>query len=86
MIPPDYLKQFQKRWNEMVSGNQGQKLRKILALDGKTQRGNKRGGQKPNHIVSCVDDDGFCLSEENVDDKSNEITALPNLIAGLNIK
>jgi predicted transposase YbfD/YdcC len=86
MIPPEYLKQFQKRWNEMVSGNQGQKLRKILALDGKTQRGNKRGGQKPNHIVSCVDDDGFCLSEELVDDKSNEITALPNLIAGLNIK
>ena len=55
-------------------------------MDGKTQRGNKRGGQEPNHIVSCVDENGFCLSQQVVADKSNEITAIPVLLEDLNIK
>jgi len=44
MVSPEFLSQFQIRWNEMLNGNQGQKIKKIFALDGKTQRGNKRGG------------------------------------------
>jgi predicted transposase YbfD/YdcC len=86
IVSPEFLGKFQVRWNEMMNGGQGQKLKKILALDGKTQRGNKRGGQKPNHIVSCVDNDGFCLSQKRVDDKSNEITAIPELLDDINIK
>jgi predicted transposase YbfD/YdcC len=86
MVSPEFLSKFQMRWNEMVNGNQGQKLKKILAIDGKTQRGNKRGGQEPNHIVSCVDNEGFCLSQKLVDDKSNEITAIPELLDDINIK
>jgi len=54
MVSPEFLSKFQIHWNEMLNDNQGQKLKKILALDGKTQRGNKRGGQEPNHIVSCL--------------------------------
>jgi len=42
---------FQIRWNEMLNSNQGDKLKKILAIDGKTQRGNGSAAQKPNHIV-----------------------------------
>jgi len=64
----------------------GEKLRKIFALDGKTQRGNKRGGQEPNHIVSAVDESGFCFSQQLVDGKSNEITAIPKLLEDINIK
>lgn len=86
MVSPEFLKNFQKRWNELLNGGQGEKLKKIFALDGKTQRGNNRGGQKPNHIVSCVDENGFCLSQELVADKSNEIKAIPGLLDDLNIK
>ena len=33
-----------------------------------------------------MDEGGFCLREERVDDKSNEITAIPDLLDSLNIK
>ena len=36
--------------------------------------------------MSCVDDSGFCLYEELVDDKSSEITAIPKLLDNINIK
>ena len=86
MVSPEFLKKFQIRWNEFLNSNQGEKLKKIFALDGKTQRGNSRGGQKPNHIVSCVDENGFCLSQQLVADKSNEIKAIPDLLEDLNVK
>jgi hypothetical protein len=86
MVSPEFLGKFQIHWNELMNGNQGQKLKKILALDGKTQRGNKRGGQEPNHIVSCVDNDGFCLSQKLVHKKSNEIKAIPELLDEINVK
>ena len=86
MVSPEFLMDFQKRWNEMLSSNEGEKLKKILAIDGKTQRGNGTSKQKANHIVSCVDENGFCLSQKLVNDKSNEITAIPTLLDDLNIK
>jgi len=86
MVSPEYLQEFRKRWNEIMSGGMDDKIRKILALDGKTQRGNGTAGQKANHIVSAVDDSGFCVGEELVEEKSNEITAIPGLLGTLNIK
>jgi hypothetical protein len=86
MVSAEYLQGFQKRWNEVMSGNMGSKIKKILALDGKTQRGNGTANQKANHIVSAVDNNGYCLGEVLVDDKSNEITAIPELLNALNIK
>ena len=86
MVSPEFLQKFQIRWNEMINSNGGDKLKKILAIDGKTQRGNGTAQQKANHIVSCVDENGFCLSQRLVDNKSNEITAIPSLLDDLNIK
>ena len=86
MVSPEFLQKFQIRWNELLNSNQGEKLKKNLAIDGKTQRGNGSAKQKPNHIVSCVDENGFCLSQKLTDDKSNEITAIPGLLDDLNIK
>ena len=86
MISPEYLQEFRNRWNEIMSGEMGEKIKKILALDGKTQRGNGNGVQKANHIVSAVDNNGICLGEALVDEKSNEITAIPELLQQLNVK
>lgn len=33
-----------------------------------------------------MDEDGFCLGQQRVDDKSNEITAIPKLLDNINIK
>jgi predicted transposase YbfD/YdcC len=86
MVSPEYLQEFRKRWNEVMSSGMGDKIRKILALDGKTQCGNGNALQKANHIVSAVDESGFCLGEVLVEEKTNEITAIPELLKSLNIK
>jgi len=86
MVSAEFLKKFQQQWNEMLSSNEGEKLKKILAIDGKTQRGNGIAKQKAKHIVSAVDEDGFCLGETCVGEKTNEIKAIPELLEDLNIK
>jgi len=86
IVSPEFLQGFQTMWNEMLSSGEGEKITKILAIDGKTQRGNGNANQKANHIVSAVDEDGFCLGQKRVNEKSNEITAIPALLDSLNIK
>ena len=86
MVTPEFLQKFQVLWNEMLSSDEGKKIKKLLAIDGKTQRGNGNRNQKGNHIVSAVDENGFCLGEKRVSEKSNEITAIPNLLDDLNVK
>jgi predicted transposase YbfD/YdcC len=86
LVSPDYLREFRSRWNAIMSGGMGEKLKKILAIDGKTQRGNGSSEHKANHIVSAVDNNGFCLGEVLTDDKSNEITAIPELLKQVNVQ
>jgi len=85
-VSPHYLNRFLQEWNELLAMNQTSKLRKILAIDGKTQRGNGTSKQKPNHIVSAVDENKLCWGQEMVSEKSNEITAIPKLLDRINIK
>ncbi len=42
--------------------------------------------QKANHIVSAVDEKGFCLEQKRVEEKINGIRAIPRLLDCLNIK
>jgi predicted transposase YbfD/YdcC len=86
MLCPKYLQGFRQRWHELLNGSEGEKIRKLLSFDGKTQRGNGNKTQEANHIVSAVDEDGFCVGERLVKEKSNEITAIPELLNVLNVK
>ena len=87
MIDPGVLEQIQGKFQELLNQGEGEKLRKIIAVDGKTIRGNKQGDDKPVHIISAWSkEDGFCLGQEAVDEKSNEITAIPQLLGKLNIQ
>ena len=86
MVAPEFLQRFQSQWNEMLNSGEGEKLQKILAIDGKTQRGNGNKNQSANHIISAVDENGFCLGEKRVNEKTNEITAIPELLGVLNVK
>lgn len=86
MVPSEFLENFQKRWNELLNSEEGEKIKRLLAIDGKTQRGNGNKNQKGNHIVSAVDERGFCLGQKRVEEKTNEITAIPELLDSLNIK
>lgn len=86
MVSPEYLEGLHKKFNELLNTNEGDKIKKILAVDGKTQCGNDNDEQKANHIVSAVDENGFCIGETKVQDKTNEIKAIPKLLDSLNIK
>jgi predicted transposase YbfD/YdcC len=86
MLSPDYLQGFRDRWHELMNSGEGEKIRKLLSIDGKTQCGNGNKNQQANHIVSAVDEKGFCVGERLVNEKSNEITAIPELLEVLNVK
>ena len=50
-------------------------------------RSNKRGDGKAAHIVSSWSkEDGFCLGQKAVEEKSNEIVAIPELLDKIQIK
>lgn len=87
MIKPEYLQQMQSKWNDLLNTNEGEKLRKIINIDGKTMRDSGQKNKKPHHVVSAwCQEDGFCLGQNVVSEKSNEITAIPKLLDVINIK
>ena len=87
MIRPESLQQLQRKWQELLDSNEGEKLKKIICVDGKTMRSNKREGTKPCHIVSAWSrEDGYCLGQKAVEEKSNEITAIPKVLESIEIK
>lgn len=73
------------RWVEGVfKATQGQ----VVAVDGKTVRRShdKAIGKKAIHMVSAwAHQSGIVLGQRKVDDKSNEITAIPELLRLLNV-
>jgi predicted transposase YbfD/YdcC len=86
MVSPKYPQEFRKRWNKIMSGGMSEKIKKTLALDGKTRRDNGNDGHKANRIVSAVDNGGFCIGGVPVDDESNEITAISEPLKRLNVQ
>lgn len=61
----------------------------IVAIDGKTSRGScdKRNGHSAIHMVSAwANQNSLSLGQVATDEKSNEITAIPNLLNMLDIK
>lgn len=59
----------------------------IIAIDGKTIRGSGNKSHKAYHVVSAfVAENELTLGEVTTEEKSNEITAVPELLSSLNIE
>ena len=59
----------------------------VIAIDGKTIHGSKRGSRKAYHVVSAfAAENQLVLGEIVTDEKSNEIIAVPELLGSLNIE
>lgn len=87
MISAEVLQQLYGKWQDLLNRNEGEVLKKIICIDGKTMRGNRKGEERPSHIVSAWSkEDGLCLGQKAVMEKSNEITAIPELLDRLQIK
>ena len=84
-LDPDEFEKCFLNWiksvNEITKGE-------VVSIDGKTIRGSKRLGFKTaTHIVSAwADKNELVLGQIKVDEKSNEITAIPKLLENLLIK
>lgn len=60
---------------------------KLLSIDGKTVRGSQEGATRAIHLVSAYASEiGLVLGQVKVDEKSNEITAIPELLELLSLK
>ena len=87
LVSPEILQQLYGKWQELLNRNEGEALKRIICIDGKTMRSNKRKEGKPSHIVSAwCREDGFCLGQKVVSEKSNEITTIPELLDRIQIK
>ena len=72
----NWVKSFQMDLNE-----------KIIAIDGKTSRRSFDGEERAMHLISAFASEiGLVLGQLKVDQKSNEITAMPKLLEILDIK
>ena len=59
----------------------------MICIDGKTMRWTGCEERKPSHILSAWSkEDGFCLGQKAIEEKSNEITAISELLEKLQIK
>ena len=60
---------------------------KIIAFDGKTMRGNRREGSRALHLLSAFLTDAQIVPGEILcDEKSNELTAIPELLEMINVE
>jgi hypothetical protein len=77
MIDPESFESRFTSWTQTFAANVD---REVIAVDGKTVRGSFEPGrdQSPPHIVSAwASERGLALGQRQVNDKSNEITAIP---------
>ena len=80
--------QLEKAYREWVEPYVGSCLNKQISVDGKTMRGATGGcgeGFRLHMVSAWVREDGITLGQIKVDDKSNEITAIPQLLESLDI-
>lgn len=82
-------KKFMQIFIEWVKEIVKNKTGKIISIDGKAVRNATdkiNGGNIPYIVSAFLGDVGLSISQVKVDDKSNEITAIPNLLELIDIK
>ncbi len=77
---------FTEQFKEKMSHDSDKKS--IIAIDGKTMRGSldAKNNLRAKHIVSAWSDSlKLCLGQIKTEEKSNEITAIPELLSRLDL-
>ena len=80
--------EFESCFRDWVNTISVMKQGQVIAIDGKNLRGAKSNGKKsPVHMVSAwASDNNIVLGQVRVNEKSNEITAIPQLLETLDIE
>jgi len=83
-IKPEAFLECFVQWTQSLRSTVG---REIVALDGKAQRRACNKGQSIPYVVSAwASASGLTLGQVKVDEKSNEITAIPKLLRALELQ
>jgi predicted transposase YbfD/YdcC len=85
LLDPHAFQDAFRQWVGLIQG----KIEGVVAIDGKTACGShdRASGKQAIHLVSAwAVANGVSLGQVKVDDKSNEITAIPELLSLLEIK
>jgi predicted transposase YbfD/YdcC len=86
LLDPEQFGECFSNWTEGLRRSISQE---IVAIDGKTLRRShdRANGKEAIHMVSAwAQENELVLGQVKVDDKSNEITAIPKLLRALNLK
>lgn len=80
-------KELSNRFIEWMAVSLNLPSKDIISVDGKTSRGSKGKNQKAQHIVSAFcHSHGLIMGQTKTNEKSNEITAIPELLKQLMIQ
>jgi predicted transposase YbfD/YdcC len=86
-IKPEVFEGLQRLWNELLNRGEGEKLKKILNIDGKTMRGNANKNQEALHVVTAWSKEGgVCFGQKAVNGKGKEIPAIKDLLEIISVK
>lgn len=78
---------FETTFGQFMQRIQGSTQGDIVAIDGKTVRGSGHNGSRPLHLLNVwAVKNGLTLAQRAVDEKTNEITVIPKVLADLNIQ
>jgi len=86
-IEPAHLQRVVRLWNELLSRGEGQALKQVLCIDGKTLRGNGNKNQDALHVVSAWSkQNGVCFGQKSAPGKGHEINTIQELLDILCVK
>lgn len=91
LLPPTAFQQCFQQWLQTLQVSSGEEAESLkhIAIDGKTLRRShdRKNGLGPLHIVSAwASDHGISLGQVATEEKSNEITAIPQLLDMIDVE
>jgi predicted transposase YbfD/YdcC len=86
-IAPEQFRKLLLVWNNTLNAEEGKGIKKILALDGKTMRGNAGKGEDALHILTAYSlEDGVCFGQRSAKSRGKEIPMIKELLGMLKLK
>jgi predicted transposase YbfD/YdcC len=87
LIKPEKMHEIQGKWDELLSRDEGETLKQILAIDGKTSRGSGNRNQEALHTVSAWSKEGgVCFGQRSSDSKGKEIPMIKELLETVSVR
>jgi len=86
-IEPKYIQGLVEIWNEFLNRGEGEKLKEILSIDGKTMRGSGNKNKEALHVVSAWSKErGVCFGQRSAAGKGQEIVMIKGLLDVISVK